>query len=112
MLNAKFFVGSTVVTPLGVGKVTMLRFSSRKGGRFYVIGDGFESYFKYDEIELTEPIHDPAKTSPCPKVHFHSYKLAQDKLKIIMRTSQRKKIPVRAYKCDKCGLWHLTSRSL
>ena len=90
MTDAKFFVGSKVVTPLGIGTVTMLRFSSKKGGRFYVIGEGFESYFKYDELELVEPdappIQDPApasqpQTKPCPKVHFHSYKLAQDKLK-------------------------------
>jgi len=120
MESAKFFVGQIVETPAGVGRVANVRFSSRKGGRYYVIGERFEAYFLFAELErlnggsVKTERHGkavPAKT-PCSKVHYHSYKLAQERLIKIMKYSRRAKKPVRAYKCPDCGLWHLTSKNI
>lgn len=47
---------------------------------------------------------------PCKKVSFASEKYADFYIDKLKRISQRKKVPVRSYKCDKCNLWHLTSQ--
>lgn len=122
MTDAKFFVGTKVITPLGVGTVTMTRFSSRKGGKYYVVGNGFERYFRFEELEfenppiedasMSQPVKDIAWQPACSKAHYHSYGIAQENLRRIMYKSLRKTKPIRAYRCYHCGLWHLTSKPL
>lgn len=46
----------------------------------------------------------------CEKVRFGTEKFAMEHIKILKKNSVRKKIPIRAYACQKCGGWHLTSR--
>jgi hypothetical protein len=50
-------------------------------------------------------------TSPsvCEKVRYTSERFALMDIKRIKKISTRDKIPVRAYFCDLCGFWHLTS---
>jgi len=48
-------------------------------------------------------------TVPCEKVMYCSEKLAKDVLRKISIKEQDHKKPQRAYECEKCGAWHLTS---
>jgi len=45
---------------------------------------------------------------PCRKTIYHSEEEAEDMIKYISET--RKTREVRAYKCNSCGFWHLTSK--
>lgn len=45
----------------------------------------------------------------CKKVSFADEKFAQIYIDKLQKTSNRRLIPVRAYLCEKCLLWHLTS---
>ena len=49
--------------------------------------------------------------SPCSKKGYPSRKQAKTALRIIRSKclAQGRKAPVREYKCEKCGKWHLTS---
>ena len=49
----------------------------------------------------------------CPKEFFISESDAKYRLKFIRSHSTRsEKIPIRAYECDRCGYWHLTSKQM
>ncbi len=52
---------------------------------------------KTDAIEL-----------PCRKTIYHSREEAEDMIKYINETRITRSI--RAYKCESCGFWHLTSK--
>lgn len=45
----------------------------------------------------------------CTKVSFANEKYADFYINKLKKTSKRKVIPVRAYLCEKCFSWHLTS---
>lgn len=45
----------------------------------------------------------------CKKVSFTDEKFANDYLKKLHKTSSREIKPVRAYLCEHCLCWHLTS---
>lgn len=45
---------------------------------------------------------------PCKKTIYHSLEEAQDMITYINETRVSKEI--RAYKCQICGFWHLTSK--
>jgi uncharacterized protein YlaI len=47
----------------------------------------------------------------CPKTYFINEKYANEFINKLKATSQRIKKPVRAYLCDKCLNWHLTSKT-
>jgi predicted nuclease with TOPRIM domain len=47
---------------------------------------------------------------PCRKVSFADEKAAINYINILQNTSKRKRKPVRAYLCEKCLTWHLTSK--
>ena len=53
--------------------------------------------------------NDP-KILKCTKAKYRSEPDAVFAINKIADTSKRKHIPVRAYLCGKCGLWHLTSQ--
>lgn len=46
----------------------------------------------------------------CKKTQYASEQLALDDVKRIGDKSSRSTIPVRAYKCNHCDFWHLTSK--
>lgn len=49
----------------------------------------------------------------CAKRRYPTMEAANDKLDRIERERPRRpgrKLPIRAYKCRRCGGWHLTSR--
>ena len=45
----------------------------------------------------------------CKKVSYSSQVFALEDLIRIVKKSDRDTVPIRAYKCDFCGKWHLTS---
>jgi len=45
----------------------------------------------------------------CSKVYFSDERFAQEYINKLQRTSNRRIKPVRAYLCEKCLNWHLTS---
>ena len=45
------------------------------------------------------------------KAKFHSRIEALKRIEEIRKTSNRNKIPKRAYYCGACGKWHITSRT-
>lgn len=47
----------------------------------------------------------------CEKIPYPTEKDAKYKIKQIRNLDQENKKPVRAYECEKCGAWHLTSIS-
>lgn len=47
--------------------------------------------------------------SKCKKVYFANEKSAEYYIEKLQKTSTRKILPVRAYLCEKCLSWHLTS---
>jgi hypothetical protein len=47
----------------------------------------------------------------CDKFVYASEKIAKQSLRDINQVQQKHKKPVRAYECDKCGGWHLTSKT-
>jgi hypothetical protein len=49
---------------------------------------------------------------PCDKIAFLSEEFAKEQLKLVRKDNRDHKKPIRAYYCNKCGLWHLTSKSL
>jgi uncharacterized protein (DUF3820 family) len=57
-------------------------------------------------------IQPPALKFPCDKWTYITEKEAKKVLAEIRKVDQRHKKPVRAYECDKCGGWHLTSLTL
>ena len=46
---------------------------------------------------------------PCKKTIYHSREEAEDMIRYIEETRVTREI--KAYKCDICGFWHLTSKS-
>jgi hypothetical protein len=51
----------------------------------------------------------PELAQPCDKITFYSEKDAKAEINRIKAREQENKKPVRAYQCDVCGAWHLTS---
>ena len=47
----------------------------------------------------------------CPKTYFANEEQALFYIKKLKATSKRIKVPVRAYLCNKCFNWHLTSQT-
>ena len=73
------------------------------------------SLFKYVEKNL-ESIRErlnknPEEQSDCKKVKYVSREVAVSHIKWISKNSKNEKVPVRAYECDKCTSWHITSQS-
>lgn len=57
---------------------------------------------------------DPKTNKPdegCMKVQYTSEKFALDDIARIRSQSNRSRVPMRTYYCDKCNFWHLTSQS-
>lgn len=48
---------------------------------------------------------------PCKKTYFSNEKIALEYAARLQATSKRKVVPHRAYLCEKCLTWHLTSLS-
>lgn len=48
----------------------------------------------------------------CKKKAYSSQKYAEGIIANISENSERDKLPTRAYKCEVCGYWHLTSKPL
>lgn len=46
----------------------------------------------------------------CTKVTFATEEFANEHIARLKEKSNRKVVPTRAYKCDKCGSYHLTSQ--
>jgi hypothetical protein len=51
----------------------------------------------------------PPVEPPCKKTMFNSFEEAQDMIMYIMETRVVQEI--KAYKCNVCGFWHLTSHT-
>ena len=51
----------------------------------------------------------PELVKICDKIVFVSEKDAKDRIRKLSELKQDNKKPVRAYECEKCGGWHLTS---
>lgn len=49
---------------------------------------------------------------PCYKYSYLDEKIANEQLKIVREDKGDHKKPIRAYQCEKCGFWHLTSKPL
>lgn len=49
---------------------------------------------------------------PCSKTHFADEKTALEYVKRLQETSKRQVVPHRAYLCEKCLNWHITSLPL
>mgnify|MGYP001446864613 CR=1 FL=1 len=43
------------------------------------------------------------------KTSYGSYRKAKQDMRLIRAQSKKSEVPVRTYKCGKCGNWHLTS---
>jgi uncharacterized protein (DUF3820 family) len=54
----------------------------------------------------------PPFTFPCDKITYTSESDAKRVLKSIREQEQSHKKPIRAYECNKCGGWHLTSKTI
>ena len=52
----------------------------------------------------------PKLDFPCNKISYPTKKVAQDHLRRMESFNFKHKIPTRAYFCDRCGQWHLTSQ--
>lgn len=48
----------------------------------------------------------------CTKIKYCNKKIANQHLKRIRSKTQEHKKPIRAYECEKCSQWHLTSKEL
>ncbi len=48
--------------------------------------------------------------SNCTKVSFSTEAYAKEHIEKLKGKSKRKVVPSRAYKCNKCSAWHLTSQ--
>lgn len=92
---------------------------SVKGGfRYFVVGEGFEGWFGEDSLQsvIVEIVEVPKKIGrvfekrTCEKKGYASKRSAQDAIAGWRRRSSRSKIPVRSYFCEKCRMYHLTSR--
>ncbi len=60
--------------------------------------------YKKTYLKKTDPV-EPV----CRKTIYYSLEEAQDMIKFINETRVTRKI--RAYRCDICGFWHLTSKN-
>ena len=49
---------------------------------------------------------------PCRKTHFANEKTALEYVKRLQETSKRQVVPDRAYLCERCLNWHITSLPL
>jgi hypothetical protein len=58
---------------------------------------------KHSDIKKIAPIE-----FPCKKTIYNSFQEAQDMIRYIKENRNVKEI--HAYKCNSCGLWHLTSK--
>jgi hypothetical protein len=46
----------------------------------------------------------------CHKVKYSSKDFAEQDIKRIRKKSKQSTVPIRAYKCHNCKMWHLTSK--
>lgn len=102
------------------GLVTNVIYSNRKKWRAFVTGAEINEWVPF--AQLVPPIEDvpePVKTAEdagCSKKAFLTKKEARARVAVIItkesRRPTRDKVPVRVYKCEKCGLYHLTSDPL
>jgi len=60
-------------------------------------------------VESTENIIKPIPAK-CKKASFKDEEIAMKYIKKLQATSKRDRIPQRAYLCEKCNTWHLTSK--
>jgi len=51
------------------------------------------------------------RNKECMKVQYTSEQFALEDIKRIRKQSNRSRVPLRAYYCDKCNFWHLTSNA-
>ena len=61
------------------------------------------------EKPITSEVEEPIK---CTKLQYHSQAFAKSELKRIRETIGNHKKPIRAYECDICSAWHLTSMEM
>lgn len=103
-----FCVGMKVDTKYGPGVITAIRTGKRKTGRIRVMGDFGSGLFSPDSLQLV-PQDDQLNAKKCGsgKRSFETYAKAQNSLIWLMKKEFEHK---RAYKCQECGMWHLTSK--
>lgn len=77
-----------------------MQFAGRKARRKYL-----------EELAQFEKFKQESEKKYCGKIPFIDESSAIRKMREIERISDRKKIPKRCYKCEICGLYHLTSQS-
>ena len=70
-----------------------------------------ESNIEKISDRLEGRINTPKPIKVCKKITYASEKNAKADIKKIQKIEQENKKPVRAYECEKCGGWHLTSIS-
>lgn len=99
-----FSVGMKVVTKYGAGVVTAIRTGKRKNGHIRVRGSFGSGLFSPDSLQLAQTV---AKKCSSGKRSFETYEKAQYLLIRLMKKGFEHK---RAYKCQECGMWHLTSK--
>lgn len=54
--------------------------------------------------------NDKTGVEACKKVRYATEQFAREDVKRIQKKSTRDKVPYRAYFCDECRAWHLTSQ--
>ncbi len=54
----------------------------------------------------------PPKLNVCHKVYYSNESEAKKEIKRISQLTQKNEKPKRAYECDKCSGWHLTSTGI
>lgn len=68
-----------------------------------------EIFSTYESVKIKRKNCEPNNSIDCKKVRFSSEAFANIHIAKLKSTSTRKKIPNRAYLCEHCNLWHLTS---
>jgi hypothetical protein len=53
----------------------------------------------------------PHRQTACGKKRYRDHQEAVQALRRLREHSERGRIPARAYQCNRCGGWHLTSQS-
>lgn len=76
------------------------------------------AYFRHagGRVDESRRTSDPTVTKPgtpgypCRKVGYHDQARSLTALAVLREKSQAERVPVRTYRCPRCGMWHLTSR--
>lgn len=72
-------------------------------------------YVKQNSIEILLRLNGkikPPRLNVCQKFYFSSEEEAKKEIKRIAKLSQKNEKPKRAYECEKCSGWHLTSSGI